>query len=132
MNSNRISPVNSKVNPDSILDPIINAMYEPPGPRTPEQAIVSWTARHVDEGTPVAFWASVGDIDLLLGCVIHGRMPAAWDKFPCDEQPAYCDPVEILWPLDLPQDIRDEVEALDERWYFEEMAFEAERGSMCY
>jgi len=101
-------------------------MHERPAPKDAEEAKRRWLFYHrPDDGTAAAFWASIGWGDVLLGCIAHGRVPASKWKFPCDEQPAHCEPVEIIWPLDLPQEVRDEVEALDEKWYFEEMAFEA-------
>lgn len=74
------------------------------------------------QGQDVEFEVEIQGILVTLRTTVYPTVPAT--AF-ADEHPAHCDPVVVVSPDDLHPDLLDEIVALDERWYFEDRAFEA-------
>ncbi len=91
-----------------------------------DDAIRRWrrnAALNIDDEAVVITYPT-GDEEVTLGFIVHPATRAAWYSFPGDEQPAHCEPADIIWPLKPSQGLREEVEALDSGGTFTEEAVE--------
>ena len=80
------------------------------------------------EPTTVRFTWEFFDTIYILETTYYPRVKAAHFTFPCDEQPAYCDPPIIISPI--PDEtvahlIEEEIEAFQEQGLWLELAEEA-------
>jgi len=80
------------------------------------------------EPTTVRFTWEFFDTVYILETTYYPRVKADWYTFPCDEQPAFCDPPVIISPV--PDEtvahlIEEEIEALQEQCLWFELAEEA-------
>ena len=80
------------------------------------------------EPTTVRFTWEFFDTTYILETTYYPRVKAAWYTFPCDEQPAFCDPPVIISPIPdetIAHLIEEEIEAFQEQCLWLELAEEA-------